>query len=414
MKYDVKKILFFIFVSAAAVKIGLVLFLNRPEAFEYEAISRNILAGKGFSCVFYLGTEYKALVQPFYPIFSAVVYYFTNHSYLAMFAIQSVVSSAICFVVYHIAVRLMSQRCALLAAFTAAFHPGLAVYSIVKLHPLVFDAFFYLLALCAFLVFMEKPLLKNALLAGAASGAAVLSRSTIVIFLVFMAFFLFFVLKGLSVRAKLKLILVVYMTAFMVYLPWIVRNYAVFHKIVIMQTDTGENLWTGNNESTTGSSMLPSGNSVHDTMSLKMRGDLKGMDELGQQGYYTDCFFDFIKDNPVLFAGLLLKKLFYFWWFSPYTGALYDKSWLDIYKVYYAVVVLLSVLGLAGLFRQRRNLVTLSVFFAYMIPVSLIHAVACIDTRHRWTIEPVLLILASAGVCRLFAKYFKRSVGHEG
>ena len=75
--------------------------------FEYEEIANNILTGDGFRYNFY-GVEYRSFVQPFYPIFTALVYYLTNHSYIAMLIIQSIVSSLLCLSVYFIAILLKS------------------------------------------------------------------------------------------------------------------------------------------------------------------------------------------------------------------------------------------------------------------------------------------------------------------
>ena len=144
-----KRLLYIIFVLAIITKLLSGLFLNAysgPEVFEYETIANNILNGKGFLYNFY-GVEYRAFVQPLYPVFTAIVYYLTSHSQIAMLVMQSIVSSGLCFVIYSIAIRFTGEKQALLAAALIAFHPGLAVYSTLNLHPLVFDVFFYLLTI---------------------------------------------------------------------------------------------------------------------------------------------------------------------------------------------------------------------------------------------------------------------------
>lgn len=408
---ELKK-LYLIFILAGVVKIALALFLNRPEVFEYEEIANNILAGKGFSYTFYYGTEYRSLVQPFYPIFTVLVYYLTNHSHIAILVIQSIISSLLCFPVYFIALRLTSPANAILAAFLTAFHPGLTVYSIFKLHPLVFDTFFYLLSINIFLRFIEKPDVKNAIFSGVVFGLALLSRSTIAVFFIGTLIFIL-LMRSLKLNARLKYAAIIAITAFMVYLPWIIRNYFVFHRIVIAQTDAGENLWAGNNIFTAGSSMLPSGISVHEKASNSMKNELVKLDELEQQRYYIGSFLNFIKEHPGLFSELFLKKFLYFWWFSPYTGTLYSKAWLNVYKVYYYILALLFMIGLYSLFKEKKHFKLMFILFMYMIPIALIHSIAFTDTRHRWTVEPVLLLIASIGVGRILKYYFYRLRLHQ-
>jgi 4-amino-4-deoxy-L-arabinose transferase-like glycosyltransferase len=400
------KKLFIIFISAFMLKSILAMCLNRPEVFEYEEISNNILTAKGFRYNFY-GVEYRSFVQPFYPIFTALIYYLTNHNHIAMLIIQSIVSSLLCFSVYFIAVRITNFTNAILAAFLTAFHPGLSVYSIFKLHPLVFDTFFYFLGISFFLNFIEKPSFKNAILSGIVFGFALLSRSTIAVFFILALIFILF-LKGAKLKVKVGHVAIISIMAFLVYMPWIVRNYSVFHKLVIMQTDLGENLWVGNNTMASGSSMLSSGISVHEKMPDSMKNELDRLDELGQQRYCITSFLNFIKEDPHLFSKLFLKKFFHFWWFSPQTGILYSKLWLHIYKIYYYILTLLVMIGLYSLLKERRHFRLLVVLFVYMFSISLIHAVACIDTRHRWTVEPILIIMASVGLGR-FVKFYSRS-----
>lgn len=399
------KKLYIIFISAVIIKLLLVLFFNKPETFESENIADNILAGRGFLYIF-LGTPYRSFVQPFYPILTALVYYLTNQSHIAMLVLQCITSSLLCFIVYFIAVRLGGAREALIAGFLTAFHPGLTVYSIFKLHTLVFDTFFYILSICLILRFIEKPNIKNAILAGVIFGFAALSRSTILPFLIFTLFFLLYILKALRFRTRVKYAIIICVSAFLVYFPWIIRNYKVFHQVVLMQTGTGENLWTGNNIEASGSAILPSGASVHEKKPEKMQRELANLDELGQKKYYTDFLFSFIKEQPALFFKLFLKKFYYFWWFSPQAGVLYNSAWTDIYKIYYGIMVIFSVLGLNSLLKNRKNRQILFILFVFMLSISLIHAVANVDTRHRWTVEPVIIIMASIGMSRVFEKFY--------
>jgi 4-amino-4-deoxy-L-arabinose transferase-like glycosyltransferase len=405
-----KKILYIIFASAFIIKLLCGWFLNAgngPEVFEYETIANNILNGKGFVYNF-MGVEYRAFVQPFYPVFSAAVYYLTGHSQIAMLAIQCIVSSALCFIIYSIALKLAGSRQALLAAVLVAFHPGLTVYSVLKLHSLVFDVFFYLLSISLILRFIQKPDNKTAVLTGFVIGLALLSRSTILAFAIFALAYAFFVLQGIKMKIKIKYLLAVCFSAMIIYSPWVIRNYKVFNGFVFAQTSSGENLWVGNNKAASGSAILPSGKSVHTKMPQEMREDLQNLDELGQVRFYKNYFFSFIKEEPLLFTRLFIKKLYYFWWFAPQTGTLYSRPWLHTYKLYYGILFLLFIMGLLSSLRDKSHFPLILMLCAYMLSLAFLHAIVNVDTRHRWAVEPIMIIFTSIGFFNLVS-YFKNS-----
>lgn len=404
-----KRTLYIIFVLAFIIKLLLSVFFlkayNRPEVFEYEAITNNILNGKGFLYNFH-GVEYKALVQPFFPVFTAVIYYLTNHSQIAMLVIQSVISSALCFIIYSIAIKLTGRRQALLAAALTAFHPGLTIYSALKLHSLVFDAFFYLLTVSLILKFMQKPDNKNAILLGFIMGMALLSRSTILAFIIFSLIYLF-ILNNIKLRLKMRYLLFICLFAIITYSPWVIRNCKVFNDFVFMQTSSGENLWSGNNKAASGSAILVSGKSVYTMLPEKMRKDLQNLDELGQVKYYKNYFLNFVKEEPLLFMQLFIKKFYYFWWFSPHAGILYSKSWLYTYKLYYGVLFFLFIIGLYSCLKDRSHIPIIFMLCAYMLSLAFLHAIVNVDTRHRWTVEPIVIIFSSIGFFNL--KYYLKN-----
>jgi 4-amino-4-deoxy-L-arabinose transferase-like glycosyltransferase len=400
-----------LFIAAFCAKLVIAVFLDAyhtPEVFEYEAITDNILKGNGFLYNF-RGVPYKTYTQPFYPVLTAIVYFLTNHSHEAMIIIQCLFSSLASVIIYFIALRLTGKKEAFLAAVLTAFHPGLSVYSIFKLHPLVFDTFFYLLSAGLILRFMTLPNIKNALLTGPVIGFALLSRSTILIFVIFSIIYLFFMLKNLETRTRIAYLSIICLTAIAAYSPWVVRNYKVFHSFVFMQTGSGENLWKGNNNSASGTTVLASGDSIFIKMPEQMRQDLSRLDELDQVKYYKGYFLKFISERPHLFARLFFKKFYYFWWFSPSTGVFYQESWLRFYTVYYSLIILFAIRGIFRSLNDRRNYSALCILLAYMLSISLIHAVVNIDTRHRWTVEPIIIIFAVIGFSDIYF-FFKEKL----
>lgn len=395
-----KNILYVIFFFAVATKLTASFILKGagvgPESFEYGIIADNILNGRGFVYDFY-GVGHRAFIQPLYTLLTALVYYLTDHSQMAMLAVQVIVSSAVCFIVYYIATRFTGRPQALLAAGLTALHPGMAVYSVLKLHTLVLDTFLYLLCVGLILKFMAGPNGKNAVLAGFGIACAALSRSTILVFAAFSLIYLLFALKEITFGRRAVYMLTILISVCLAYSPWVIRNYKVFNSFVFIQTGSGENLWAGNNPQASGSAILSSGKSIHNAMPEDMRKSLKGMNELDQAKCYKRYFMDFVKNKPVLFLKLLAKKFYCFWWFSPQTGVLYPKAWLHLYGAYYAAILPFFVIGLASRLKCEANKDIMVILIVYMLSLAIIHTVVNVDTRHRWTVEPIMLIFASIG-----------------
>lgn len=407
---SILKKLFIIFFFALLIKAALIFLWrvsNPLETFEYEKIADSILNGKGFLYYWYNDIPYYAFVQPLYPVFTAVVYFLTNHNRIILAILQSVLSSSLVFVVYGLAVRVGSMKAGLLAAFITAFHPGLIIYSTVKLHPLVLDVFLYLMVVYIIVRCVESPTKKLSVLTGCVIGLTLLSRITILPFIIFALGYIFFMLKDRTYKIRLICLGIICVSAFLVYSPWVLRNYQVFHKLVFMQTCSGENLWAGNNTNISGSVILESGASVHTMMKADMRDQLSRLNELQQVDFYQRYFICFVRENPKLFVKLFFKKMYYYWWFSPYTGVLYKKIWLHIYKIYYAILVVFAIVGLRHAFRDEQKKPIVILFIVYMLSISVIHAVVNVGIRHRWTAEPFMIIFASIGFLQLITEFIR-------
>ena len=161
----------------------------------------------------------------------------------------------------------------------------------------------------------------------------------------------------------------------------------------------------GNNPFASGSSYDAEGRLVFDELlPQSVRDKVYSLSELEQNTYFRDYVVKFIKENPSKFANLFFRKIFYFWWFAPQAGVLYSKLYLTIYKVYYLFIVVFAIIGLASLLRREREVVAIIILFFAAITLS--HALSYIEIRHRWGIEPLVLIFTASGLI-----YTKERIG---
>jgi len=389
-----------IFIVSVIFKV-LVLFLTKsyinPEAFECETVASNILAGKGFSCLWLGSVHYLAGGPPLYIGITTIIYFIFSHSYLAMMIMQAFFASFLAVVVYKIAVNLMDKKAALVAAVLTMFHPGIFYYDLKKLHPLSLDCLIFALIIFFTIKLKDNRKIINYLILGIVLGLGALERGSFIFWLGFLALWVFFMARQISSKLKNRLALtfLVFLMMAVTVLPWLVRNYRIYHKVAFSQYYY--NFFIGNNDFASGSNYSDDKKVIfYEVLPRDLSGKICAMPELEQNAFFKDITIKYIKEHPKKFLNLFFKKIFYFWWFAPQTGVLYPHLYLAIYKVYYLFLFLFALLGMGILFvRQKFPCLIILLFFA---SVTLSHAINYVEIRHRWGIEPLLFIFTAAGI----------------
>ena len=375
---------------------------QHPKLWEFEEMANNLLAGHGL-IRHQMGAPYYAYVLPVYPLFTAGVYALTNHSRAAILLIQCLISALAVVQVKTIGELVFEDsRISTLGAWLVAFHPPLILFATL-LHSLTLDVFALLWVLWAWLRLLRTTHVPETFHAGAASGFALLSRGTALAFLAWAAAVTAWVLRHQAVR-RLRVLAIVALVSGAVVLPWLIRNKRVLHRFPVLITTTGQSLWQGNNPNSSGSGYLQDGRSALDTLPQRFLDQLKGLDESGQDRLFREEAQRFIREHPWQALGLYVKKLKIFWWAGPQTGLKYPRSYRIAYGIYYAGIVFLAGIGLwQWRFRLRQPAGALLIGFA--VSISLLQSVYYVEGRHRWGVEPALLLIAAAGL----VSYFHRS-----
>jgi len=371
---------------------------NIPNLWEYDEIAKNLVAGAGFTGT-YFGIKYHSLVMPVYPLLTAAVYKISNNNYSAMLFVQIVLSSLIPVLIFKIAQLIYDKKIAILAAILAIFHPGLIVFSSTMLHALTLDALMFSIVVMFFLIIKKSPTLTNQVLLGLFSGLCVLTRPTVLIFILLAFIWLYFILN-IKYLKKIKCLIIISLIILAIISPWLIRNYLI-HKQIVFQTTTGFLFWIGNNEKAVGTATLPNGTAIQNMMPPDFAEKIYSMNnEIEQNNAFFDEAFKFIKKYPFSFIKLFFKKQFYFWWFSPSTGINYPPSWATLYKIYYSLLFLSLFMGIYLTLRKsksilKENILTLPLLF---ISVSMCQSLFYVEGRHRWEIEALFIIPASYAI----------------
>lgn len=399
---------FWVLSLAFAVRLAALFALGRhivPETWEYDQIAINIMNGKGYLMHWY-NTNYKSFCYPVYPFLTAVSHMLTGQNYFILELLHILASVATCYLIYIIGEKIFGVRTALFAATLVALHPGLIVYA-TKLHELTIIVF--IAALTVWIaVNTGLKTIRDALVFGAISGFGTLTRPTLIFFLPASAAFM------LAAKRKLadiiKIVSIITIVCLLVILPWTVRNYAIHKRWIFITTNAPEHFWRGNNPNASGASYAEDARTMMNLAPKEFIDKLLVSDEMGQYDLFRVTTSDFITRNPLFFLKMFLKKIYYFWWFAPQTGLLYPLLWTVIYKVYYALMLPLFLLGVYYSFTtlgvaRRPAAVFILTFCAF---VSLVHGIYYVEMRHRWAIEPFMLLFSAYEIQLLTKPFLKR------
>jgi 4-amino-4-deoxy-L-arabinose transferase-like glycosyltransferase len=386
--------------AAAVVVDG----FRHPEVNEYDSLARALVSGQGF-LYYHIGIPYYSYAPPMDAWIGAASYWLTGALALKM-AIQIAAGTALCVVTAILATRLFGGWIAPLAAgLLVAVHPGLVIYNVQKSHPLSLDALFFSLALLATIRLFERPTTRRAIELGAIVGIGAFSRATIVVFLPIAGLWLLVSTWPAWIGAVRNGVFAGVIAAAII-APWTIRNTLIHHRFVFMLTTDGDDFWRGNNPNATGHSYVRPGLIVLDAMPPDEKRDLESQpNELAQADWFWRHARAFIREHPDQFVRLTLLKFYSFWWFAPQTGVLYPGAWRALYMAYYSSVLVLAIVGAWTVRRSGPPATQIGlVIAAFLLGLSALQSLYYVEGRHRWAVEPMVIVLSGGGVATLLSR----------
>jgi 4-amino-4-deoxy-L-arabinose transferase-like glycosyltransferase len=375
--------------------------LRAPQVWETEQIATNLIEHHEFT--FHYGNSpltSRAYIEPMYPFVAAGVYLVTNHSLMAMVLLQLLIAAATVWLLGRVA-TLASGRgdVGVVAALLMAVHPGFIRYSCI-LHPLVFDTFFFVAAGGAVIRYRQLPTFRRALAAAAVIGLGVLTRPTILLFLLPLVWIAWRTSETLKTRLMRSAAVVALTLAIIA--PWTIRNAIVLHDFVLTRSGSGFVFWLGHNPSATGSAIDSAGTPViYKSPELQKR--IWAADELTRDRIYTEEATTYIRRDPAAAIVRIGNRLAYFWWFSPQWGILYSPAAKLVYVMWWMTLLFLWIAGAAVC---RRFDVWFLSAMAFLISCG--QSVYYVEGRHRLSIESLILPMAAIGVLWLLQRLENR------
>lgn len=359
------------------------------DARAYDTIALNLLAGNGFKEHVNLSYEFDPgmlRAGPGYEFFLAGIYAVFGHHYEVVWVFQALLHALTAWLVYKCARLIFSEQSetiGLIAAGFIGFHPDLIEISAMLMTETLY-LFFTVLTVFVFLKsFFNVKSYWLALLLGVVTGLAILTRPPLVLFVPIFVF-----LYGYK---KTRSSLVMFGLGIVgVLAPWVIRNYLVYHQLILTTLIGPFNIWVGNTVVADGGQLAGGFNPVTTFVA--------------EQGIYglnhkaTEEFLLFLRQHPIIFIKLCALRLVrYFSLIRPMGFWFYQTGWSQLLFIAASgtSIAALFISGIAGLIQvlKKRNEVV-QYCVALMVTAPLLLLPTVVQSRYRFQIYPFLALFA--------------------
>jgi hypothetical protein len=363
---------------------------DKLPTYGYEAgvISSNIVEGRGYTMPFYFtDIPLRSFIPPFYPVLLTLAKLATSHWESLLRVLQIFVSLANALLAAEIAGRWFGRRAMVWSYLLVLFYPLFVLYCLS-----IFSTTFIMTWVLILVNLMDRVQGPTSVRLGALTGlvhALGILTSPPLALLGILFLFRFWRFPSPRRNRRLAAYLV---TLALVWSPWIVRNAVVHRDLLLTSTNGGFNFLVGNNPYAGGYAW---GDLTEETFWEVIDRDMVAqLPEPKLEYWFYGRAFQYIRQDPLHYAGFFLKKIYYFWWRQITPKERYPYHWGLAYQGLYAVFLPFILVGI-WLWRDRwRRLFPAYFLFA---EYTLLYASYFVRSRFRWEIEPLLMIFAVAG-----------------
>ena len=341
---------------------------NHFQGNEPSHIAAHLLRGEGFASPFTDLAIPTAQQPPLYPLFIALIFKlfgtFSKTSLYLMLAANCLAGGLTALVIYRVGVKHFSPPVALLSAWAWSIFPPIAITD-VTLSSYAFAA----LAAVLWLNFVPDfpPKTRNWILLGIAVAIMLLLNPMLVL-----------LVPASVLWLNKKQVLITLAAALLCLAPWYVRNFHVMgHFYPALRDNLGMELYLGNHPGMTGTCDYWTGESPYGS-ALPRIGEARFFD-LRQKDAMN-----YIKSAPADFAVRSVKR--------------FARFWLSPWPMVYIILLILAIWGIRF---APRPLAVLTIILFAVYPLVFYVTQAAWPTAYRHPVEPLILLMAAAPVCRL-------------
>ncbi len=408
----------FIVIAAFLFRMGLVLYFEArsalprtatvPIGYEVGRVARSLALGKGFSSPLAVETGPTVWFAPVYPLLLGAIFkifgVYTYASALVAVVLNCIFSAFTCWPIYLIGQRAFSRGVGIGAAWVWVFLPTSAGFAIEWVWDTSLSALLLALIVLASLHVAGSPRARDWVGYGLLWALGGLTNPALLSLLPFVGGWAGLKTKP-RVRHWLQLAGVAGLAFFLAVLPWFVRNYLVFNRIIFFRSNFGLELWLGNNDQVPDSWSAD----LHPNDNAAERAKYVRLGELAYMAEKERLAVQFIRTHPADFARFVFHRFMNNWtgtW-GPPTDALAVPAWNLRALVLHNC--LFSILSFLGLFFASRGRLPAGAPLAWVLLVfPLTYYISHTSLRYRHPIDPIMAVLATFAIVRLAALVTRR------
>lgn len=356
-------------------------------------IARSLVEGKGFSSPMFADTGPTAWQTPIYPSLLALVFrvfgVFTKGAAISILSVNSLISSLTCLPVFFITRRTFGEKAAWRAAWAWAFFPYAIFFAASHIWPTTLTTLLLSVAFLAGLQLEDSMQSGTWIKFGLLSGVAAMNDPVVLTVLPLLGLWMCY-RAWLRRDNWLRPALAAALAFVVVVLPWFIRNYRAFHKVVPFRGNFGVELYIGNNGDLshfTARYLHPEHNEEEWQEYVRL-GESRYMQHKLQQAMA------FISNHKGLFLWSSLRRAIYMWTnYWSLTPDYLKEEPFDIPAIFLNIT--LSTLALCGLWTAWRTFGVIVVpyaiaLFCFPVVYYLTHG----EDFYRRPADPFFVVLA--------------------
>lgn len=363
-------------------------------------VARALYLGHGYSAPFLPMTGPTALVPPIYPYLMTMAFkvfgLYTVQAAYAMLALNGLFSALTCIPVYFSVRNVAGERAARWAAWGWALYPFAIYFSASQVWDYALTSLLFACCFWAAQVLHRSHRSIGWAAFGALFGITLLSNPSVLTSLPFLL-----LIAGWRVRRAggpwIRRMAVALLATIIVVLPWSIRNQRALHTAVPLRDGFWLEFYAGNH----GDTSVTNPPEAHPASNAY---EMKKWVEMGETAYLQekhDLSIHFIRQYPIYFAGVTLRRALRYWTsFWSFNPSYLKREPFDIPNWFFCTgLTLLMLRGIRRWVSQdwRSAMPYLVLITLFPIPYYLTHA----SMDYRQPIEPQILALVVVGIVGL-------------
>ena len=382
-----------------------------PFQTETGHIAYSIASGKGFSAPFQKDTGPTAWLAPVYPCLLAVIFkvfgIYSLHSFFAALFLNILFSVGACVPIFYVGKRIAGLGVAGAAGWLWALFPNAIIIPFEWIWDTSLSALLVATLLWATLELAESRRVRDWCLYGLLWGFMLLTNPAVaLLFPVLLAWAAYRTRGQKSTANPILGPLLAAAIAALCCLPWTIRNYVQFHKLIPLRSNFAFELYIGNNENYDDQHNFRPGAITQDREILRYvrMGEPAFMEEEKRKAVA------FIVSHPRVEVWLIAQRFVDFWTGTAAPLATFrqaDSVWLRLLLLCNDAAPLCAFFGIVVLLTTKNSYAFPVVAIPMVFP--LLYYVTHTSLRYRHPIDPVVLLLSAIGMQGLWCWLARKS-----